>query len=377
MASFRKRGEKWEYRIIYKDPYSHSKREKTKGGFKTKKEAQLAARDIEIEIEEGFEQQSLPLKSFLHEWLHEYKKDTIRKNTFDLHEGNIRNHILPYFKNIMLKDVKPMMYQKFLNSLHDTGYSKRTIEIIHSTMYNAMSKAVTIGKLQKNPCEGVSIKGLVKKKELQFIDSGDIAAFLTEAYRYGYIYWLFFRILIETGMRKGEAAALQWSDIDFNERKLHITKTLDFKAKTKEKLFGNTKTYQSNRTLTLSQSLIQVLQHHARHQNQHKLILNEEYHHDLNLVLCRDDGNFMPNSTLFNAFSRISTRAGLPSLPIHSLRHTHAVLQLESGADMKYVQERLGHGSMAITADVYAHVSKKMEETQTSRFEDYTKNMLN
>nr|WP_245797899.1 integrase [Domibacillus mangrovi] len=93
-----------------------------------------------------------------------------------------------------------------MNSLHDAGYSKRTIEIVHSTMYNAMSKAVTIDKLQKNPCEGVSIKGLVKKKELPFIDSGNIAAFLTEAYRYGYIYWLFFRILIKTGMRKGEAA---------------------------------------------------------------------------------------------------------------------------------------------------------------------------
>nr|WP_245797898.1 N-terminal phage integrase SAM-like domain-containing protein [Domibacillus mangrovi] len=64
---------------------------------------------MEIEIEEGLEQQSLPLKSFLHEWLHEYKKDTIRKNTFDLHEANIRNHIVPYFKNIMLKDVKPIM----------------------------------------------------------------------------------------------------------------------------------------------------------------------------------------------------------------------------------------------------------------------------
>nr|WP_245797910.1 tyrosine-type recombinase/integrase [Domibacillus mangrovi] len=118
------------------------------------------------------------------------------------------------------------------------------------------------------------------------------------------------------------------------------------------------------------------MHHHAKHQNQHKLILNEEYHHDLNLVLCWDDGHFMPKSTIFNAFSRISTRAGLPPLPIHSVRHTHAVLQLESGADMKYVQERLGHGSMAITADVYAHVFKKMEETQMSRFEDFTKDFL-
>ncbi len=70
----------------------------------------------------------------------------------------------------------------------------------------------------------------------------------------------------------------------------------------------------------------------------------------------------MPKSSLFNAFSRILKRAELPPLPIHSLRHTHAVLQFEAGADMKYLQERLGHGSYEITVDVYSHVSKKMEE---------------
>nr|WP_269800012.1 tyrosine-type recombinase/integrase [Bacillus sp. mrc49] len=87
--------------------------------------------------------------------------------------------------------------------------------------------------------------------------------------------------------------------------------------------------------------------------------MNDLYHHDLNLVLGRDDGSFMPKSTLFNAFSRILKRADLPSIPIHSLRHTHAVLQLEAGSDMKYVHERLGHGSVAITDDAYAYISKK------------------
>ncbi len=151
---------------------------------------------------------------------------------------------------------------------------------------------------------------------------------------------------------------------------------MDFKAKTKDELFGNTKTYRSNRVITISQPLVQALQHHIKHQNQHKLVFREQYHHDLNLVLCLDDGNFMPQSTLFNAFARILKQADLLSLPIHSLRHTHAVLQLEAGADMKYMQERLGHGSMSITADVYAHVSKKMEQDQMNQFEDYTKGML-
>ncbi|MFJ5750092.1 tyrosine-type recombinase/integrase [Peribacillus frigoritolerans] len=376
MASFRKRGEHWEYRIKYKDPFTQSKKEKMKGGFKTKKEAQLAAREMEIHLGEGLEQKPILLKTFLNEWLHEYKKGSVRKNTFVLHEVNIRNHILPYFKDILLSDVKPVMYQKFLNNIHEAGYSRRTVEIIHSTMSNAMSKAVTIGKIQKNPCIGVTIKGKQKEKGIKYLESDQIPLFLQTAHQYGYNYWIFFRLLIETGMRKGEAAALQWTDIDLKEQTISISKTLNFTAKSKQDLFGDTKTFNSKRVISISQTLTQVLQHHLRHQNQHKLALNDLYHHDLNLVLCRDDGSFMPKSTLFNAFSRILKRAELPSLPIHSLRHTHAVLQLEAGADMKYVQKRLGHGSVAITSDVYAHISKKLEKKNIDKFEEYTKGII-
>lgn len=84
----------------------------------------------------------------------------------------------------------------------------------------------------------------------------------------------------------------------------------------------------------------------------------------------------MPKSTLFNAFERILKRADLPKVPIHSLRHTHAVLLLEAGADMKYVQERLGHGSIQITSDVYAHISKKIETDTMGKYKEYMKNVL-
>ncbi|MED1943586.1 tyrosine-type recombinase/integrase [Brevibacillus formosus] len=91
----------------------------------------------------------------------------------------------------------------------------------------------------------------------------------------------------------------------------------------------------------------------------------------MNLVLPRDDGNFVPKSSLFNAFSRTLKRLNIPSIPIHSLRHTHAVLLLETGTDMKYIQERLGHGSIQITSDVYAHISKKIELDNMDKFESY------
>lgn len=376
MASFRKFGDKWEYRIRYKDPFTQTFKEKSQRGFRTKKEAQLAAQEMEQKLLEGNEQSPTSLKSYLQQWLSEYKKDVVRKNTYIVHQRSINKNILPYFKDILLADLKPIMYQKFLNHLVEQGYSKRTIEMVHGTMRNALEKAVQLGMIEKNPVIGAVIKGEEKKQELKYMDSSHIAHFLQVAYQYDYIYWLFFKVLIETGMRKGEAAALQWPDIDLKEGLIHITKSLDFNAANTDELFGDTKTYNSKRTITISQGLSNDLIYHKKWQNQNKLGLNAIYHHDLNLVLCRTDGNFLPSSTLFNAFSRILKRAELPPIPIHSLRHTHAVLLLEAGADMKYIQERLGHGSIQITSDIYAHVSKKIEKDTMVKYEEYMKNVL-
>ncbi|MBR0009547.1 MULTISPECIES: site-specific integrase [Bacillus] len=380
MATFRKRGDKWEYRVSFKDPFTLKYKIKSKSGFKTKKEAQKAAAEQEKQIAAGFEfdTETMSLEQFLFSWLHEYKKDTVRKNTYELHERNIKNHILPYFKNIKITDIKPIMYQKFLNFLTDQGYSKRTVEIIHGTMFNAFSKAVIIGKLAKNPCYGATISNKNEKKKgtLEYMLSEDIPKFLQEAYKYNYIYYIFFRTLIETGMRKGEAAALQWTNINLKENYIDIKNTLDFSAKTADELFGETKTYESKRRISIGASLSVALQKHKKWQFENKQMLQDDYKHDLNLVFCRVDGNFLPKSTLFNAFNRILKRADINKMPIHALRHTHAVLLLESGADMKYIQERLGHKSMMVTADVYSHISKKLDQNRIKDYEKYVSSIV-
>lgn len=375
MASFKKLSTGWEFRVKYKDPFTQKFKEKSQRGFETKKEAQLAAAEIEKKLREGYEQTDLPLIDFLEHWIKEYKSGTVRKNTIALHNNNIKNHIKPYFKSIKLRDIKPIMYQSFLNSLTEKGYSKRTVELVNSTFHNAMEKAIILGKIEKNPCNGVTIKGHKKNNSIQFIESHDIQSFLQAAHKYGYIYWIFFKLLIETGIRKGEAAALQWTDVDLKNNTISITKTLDFQAGEGEELFGDTKTFNSPRTIKISQGLVNDLRHNMNVQNQNKLALNEIYRHDLNLVLCRNDGDIMPKSSLFNAFERIIKKAGLPPLPIHSLRHTHAVMLLEAGADMKFVQERLGHGSIQITSDVYAHISKKIESINMDKFERHMQNI--
>lgn len=169
---------------------------------------------------------------------------------------------------------------------------------------------------------------------------------------------------------------MKWTDINFDNSTICIDETLDFSATKVTELFGQTKTINSERTIKISNSLLNEIKFHAKWQNQNKLNLKDLYRHDLNLVLCRTDGNFMPKSSLFNAFERVCARAGIPKLPIHSLRHTCAVLYMEAGADMKFIQELLGHCSIQITSDVYTHISKKIESKNMEQYEQYTKNIL-
>ncbi|RYI32036.1 site-specific integrase [Bacillus infantis] len=381
MASFRKRGSTWQYRIKYTDPYTQTQKEVSKGGFKTKKEAQLAASNEEIRLSNGLEtsKDNVLLKLYLREWLKEYKKDNVRKNTYILHERNVETKIIPYFKDIFLKDVTPLRYQKFLNSLNEQGYSRRTIEIIHTTMYDALETAFRpLRKIEDNPCKDVTLpKGKSKKNTgLEYIKSEDIPNFLRVARQDNYVYYMFFRTLIETGLRKGEAAALQRKDIDFKTGYISVTKTLDFQAKQGEELFGDTKTFDSTRKIKMSDSLSKELMKHMNYLNEQRIVFNEIYNHELDLVFCREDGSILPKSTLFNAFNRINKKAGIDKLPIHGLRHTHAVLLLESGASMKYVQERLGHKNISITSDIYSHISDKIEKVSVDKYDSYMEDLM-
>ncbi|MCT4572771.1 tyrosine-type recombinase/integrase, partial [Bacillus thuringiensis] len=76
-------------------------------------------------------------------------------------------------------------------------------------------------------------------------------------------------------------------------------------------------------------------------------------------------------STLKNVLDRILKNAEVPKIPVHGLRHTHAVLLLEAGVEMKYIQERLGHKSIEITSNIYSHVTPKIIENEQSKYEAY------
>nr|MBR9646413.1 Arm DNA-binding domain-containing protein [Streptococcus sp. 11-4097] len=105
MASFRKRKDKWEYRIRYKEMGKY--KETSKGGFKTKKGAQLAAAKVEEKLATGgnLKDSKITFNEYLYEWLNTYKKGNVAPRTYMVYEKNIRVHILPAFGELRLKDL--------------------------------------------------------------------------------------------------------------------------------------------------------------------------------------------------------------------------------------------------------------------------------
>jgi integrase len=106
-------------------------------------------------------------------------------------------------------------------------------------------------------------------------------------------------------------------------------------------------------------STVAALREHRRRQLEDRLIAGGAYD-DQRLVFAQEDGTPLPPKRITKTFTRLVVRAELPALTVHGLRHSWATLALGSGAPLKVVSDMLGHSSVAITGDVYSHVTETM-----------------
>jgi len=381
MASFQKYQTKDGYKWLYKiyttvDPKTGKKKQTTKRGFKTKKEAQLHAAKVETELNTGtfIDNKNVQLSVFLNEWLVTYKENKVRKNTYELHKLAIEKHIIPFFNSCKLFDLTPSLCQKFVNHLFEKGYSTNTVKNYSRTLKNALFKAVDLQLIPQTPFKNIVIakNDGMETKNNNFLEGPEVDVFVEGLKKEEGHYFTLFFTLLHSGMRKGEALALRWEDVNFREGTITIKHTFTYDYINQDNVFARPKTKASYRTIVLADFLIKKLKEHRIEQNKFKLKLGEDYH-DLSLVFARKNGLPHPKSTLKMVMSRILKKANLPNITIHGLRHTHAVLLLEAGYSMKEVQERLGHESIQITSDIYAHISKEMVKKSVSKYEEFAR----
>jgi integrase len=363
---FRKRGKTWSFTLDIGKDAQGKRKQKTKGGFKTKKAAEEACAELISQLRRGeyIEPSKSTLTEYLQEWMDSSAKQTLKQTTFDTYQIVIKKHLVPELGQIKLNQLTPAMIQKFYSRKLEDGFSGDYVRYMHSILHKALNQAVKWQFLYKNPAEHVTPPKLnLKEKSIWTIEEASHFLKYTQKEHY-YIAYL---LAIHTGMRQGEILGLRWKDCDLEKGLLRIQQTL---GRTRKGLmFQEPKTRGSKRVITLTNQVLDALKRHKAKQNQQKLLLGRGYQ-DHDLVNSTLEGKPINPRNLIRNFHRMIEKSGVPKLRFHDLRHTHASIMLQLGEHPKIVSERLGHSRTGVTLDIYSHVIPNLQADAAKKFGD-------
>ncbi len=309
-----------------------------------------------------FEPSKVTLEEWLEAWL-EGRRAHIAENTWSAYETMIRVHIAPNMGTVKLKGLKTRPIQNLLNKKYEGGLSARTVKYLYQTINAALRQAVKEQMIPFNPAEFCELPK-AEQKEMRVLSVEEIGKFFEVAKESPH--YTAFYLDLASGLRRGELLGLRWQDIDFNKGTISVWQQL-VKSKTKPRLvFKETKTPKSKRTIKLDPGTMGLLKFHQKRQEHMKDFLGPDYQ-DGSLVFCTEDGRPLDPDNFRRHLNVLLERAGVPKAGIHTLRHSYATLALEAGVSIKTVQENLGHASIAMTGDIYSHVTARMKEESASK----------
>lgn len=354
MASFQKRGNTWQYCVSAKPKPIR------KGGFRTKKEAQVAAAEVEAELQKGVvpHLKPEPISTYFDEWVKLYKKN-VKNGTLEHYKYTLEA-IREYFGDKPLQEIRKRDYQDFLNKFGATR-AKETVDKVNVHIRACVKDAIDEGIIRVDFTRDVVVTYGVQakkpsEKHLNFIDSEKLLKELYKRLDRGLGYYLLL-LALTSGMRFSELVGLTRKDFDFKNNTININKTWGY-AKRMQQGFGPTKNPQSERIIKMDTPTMEAFKKlfDTTPNNINQLVFfspNSKYK-----VLC----NTVANKLLKNMLTELK----IDTITVHGLRHTHASISLYKKVSIYYISERLGHKNIETTMKDYAHVLKelKLEDEQ-------------
>ncbi|HEM3633410.1 TPA: site-specific integrase [Streptococcus suis] len=299
-------------------------------------------------------------------WLESYKL-TVKPQTFSVVRYQLNRYLIPTFGDMKLDKITPSLIQKFINDL-----ASQIVQFKHANSINRriLQHGVLMQLIPHNPARDIVIpKGQKKGRvAIKFIDHEDLKAFFeyTENLakkRYSYYYqFVIFKLLMATGCRIGELVALEWSDIDLEAGTISISKTYSME----HKLIGKTKTKAGTRVISIDRKTILLLK---QYQNRQRLKFLDVGACSPSVVFATTTREYMLRNSFQQILDSRCEALGIPRFTCHAFRHTHASLLLNAGISYKELQYRLGHSNIAMTLDIYGHISKDKEKEAVSYYE--------
>lgn len=307
----------------------------------------------------------------------------------DLAPNTLRNYRERYFHNIqpvlgkmLIANVKPMHCKKVFMQM-DAHYAGSTIRQAFITMGTMFKAAKMNDIISKHPMDGVQFTKPVRATDdIKFLTREDQRKFLEIARRsHNYNQYA---LILETGLRTGEMIGLTWDAIDFENRRLTVNKTLEFRHAQQFWRAGPPKTPQSYRTIPLTDRAYEILKGiwDNREGRKEAPILSETLEYmdrrtgvtsklvmrDLVFINYRT-GAPAKNSSYDTHLYKLCDEAGIERFCMHALRHTYATRAIESGMQPKVLQKLLGHASIKTTMDRYVHVTTDSLDQAVRQFQ--------
>lgn len=305
-------------------------------------------------------------------WLENYQM-TVKPQTLVSTRQFLKNHILPVFGDMQLDKIHIAHIQSWVNKL---AFKIVNYGVAASINKRILQYGVSMQLIPFNPAREVILPRPQKAgaNRIKFIDKEDLKTFLDYMERlaptaYNYYYdSVLYKLLLATGCRYGEAVALEWSDIDFDNATINITKTYNRIVKQ----VGTPKSKAGIRIISIDNKTILMLKQYRNRQRQAFMEIGSPAPA---LVFSTTVSQY-PNSDARTKSLRYRCKeAGIPQFTFHAFRHTHASLLLNAGISYKELQHRLGHATLAMTMDTYSHLSKEKEKEAVLYYEKALQNL--
>jgi integrase len=323
----------WYVDFRYKD-YADKWQRKKKRGFITQRDAKAWEREFLSSVHTAPE---MTFRKLADLYLDDCKPRT-KKTTHYNKVLAFKKHIIPFFGDMPIENIKPLTVRQWQTELLSSGLKNTTISYLHSRLSAVFNYAVKFHGLQKNPARDCGNVG-GKSDVMQFWMVDDFKLFSVAINERSYPCYVMFTVMFWTGIRKGEAMALTPADFDFKKRTLRINKT--FSVVDGEHLITKPKTKKSIRTIDIPAFLCELV---------------NEYISKLYGINSSDRIFTLAHRTLTYHFDNAIAAAGVKRIRMHDLRHSHASMLINNNVPILYISERLGHESVKVTLDTYAHL---------------------